>query len=282
VGDGETYVRETCEATAEGTIRFYSCGGDGTLGETVNGAYGCPRAEVACIPAGTGNDFIRMFGARESFLDVGATIAGAPVDVDVIEYGIIGELSSRSPTGALPRPGGYAINMFNMGFDANVVTRTQRLKRRPFLGGTGAYVAGVAAELAKMKGLDVSVAYDDGEPQRARLLLVGIGNGRYSGGGFNGIPMAETDDGYIDVMAVNMMSRSTFLKFVKDYHDGTHMQRKEIAEILTHTRCRAVELETKEEVDLAVDGETCGVRGKIRFFVADKKIRFVLPKGIEL
>lgn len=38
------------------SVRFYSCGGDGTLYEVVNGAYKYPNAEVASLPLGSGND----------------------------------------------------------------------------------------------------------------------------------------------------------------------------------------------------------------------------------
>jgi hypothetical protein len=32
------------------TYRFYACGGDGTLYDVVNGAYGFSNVEVACSP----------------------------------------------------------------------------------------------------------------------------------------------------------------------------------------------------------------------------------------
>ncbi|MDR1272361.1 MAG: hypothetical protein LBK04_05165 [Clostridiales Family XIII bacterium] len=280
VGDGESHVRDICQSASDSPVRFYSCGGDGTLNEVVSGAYGCPNAEVACIPAGTGNDFVRMFTDRKAFLDIGAMIEGVPVPVDVLEYRILGEFASRFVTGSPPKTSGYAVNMLNMGFDANVVTRTQTLKKKPLLGGTGAYIAGVVSELARMRKLDVKVAFDGGEPYDARLLLAGIGNGRYSGGGFNGIPMAEIDDGYMDVLMVKMMTRRVFAKFVKSYHDGVHIGKPEMAAYLMHVRCKEMEIETEEETDLAVDGETCGVRGKVKFAVADEQIRFVLPKGL--
>ena len=46
-------------------VRLYSCGGDGTLNEVLMGAKGCPLIEVACVPCGSGNDFIRNYGSNE-------------------------------------------------------------------------------------------------------------------------------------------------------------------------------------------------------------------------
>ena len=51
------------------TVRFYACGGDGTLFEVVNGSYGKDNVPVAVIPLGSGNDFIRLFGnKRRAFI----------------------------------------------------------------------------------------------------------------------------------------------------------------------------------------------------------------------
>ncbi|MBR6635508.1 MAG: acylglycerol kinase family protein [Clostridia bacterium] len=69
----------------EETVRFYACGGDGTLFEVVNGAYGKENVEVAVIPLGSGNDFIRLFGNKEDLVDVEAQVNGTPIKLDVIK-----------------------------------------------------------------------------------------------------------------------------------------------------------------------------------------------------
>ena len=58
VGDAMAYMRYMAK---KGPARFYACGGDGTLNEVVNGLKKFPECEVALIPAGTGNDFLRNF-----------------------------------------------------------------------------------------------------------------------------------------------------------------------------------------------------------------------------
>ena len=63
-------------------MRIYACGGDGTLNEVVNGAAGFDNAAVTCVPKGTGNDFLKLFGPRfrELFYDLEA-LAGRPPGV---------------------------------------------------------------------------------------------------------------------------------------------------------------------------------------------------------
>ena len=61
-GDAEQLARRA--ACSGGPVRIYACGGDGTLNEVVNGAAGYPNAAVTNVPKGTGNDFLRIFGAN--------------------------------------------------------------------------------------------------------------------------------------------------------------------------------------------------------------------------
>lgn len=281
IGDAETRVKSRCIEEPGIPKRFYACGGDGTLNEVVNGLYGFPDVELACIPAGTGNDFVRNFGDAKKFLDLDAQINSIATPTDVMKYELTGETERTSALSVLDVPikhTGYAINMFNIGFDANVVSRTSVLKKHPFLKGTRAYVAGVIAELLTLKSLSLKVAIDGGEVlEFPKVLLAGIGNGRFSGGGFDGIPMAITDDGLIDVMVIKYMSRRMFISLVKSYHSGTHFEEKRLKKYLNHISCSYVEIEPDRKIELAIDGEPIEIDGKMRFSVAKDKINFCIP-----
>ena len=75
-GEATIYARGRMAANEGENIRFYSCGGDGTAAEILNGIYGDPAAELAIVPIGSGNDYIRNFGEKKRFLDLNAQIAG--------------------------------------------------------------------------------------------------------------------------------------------------------------------------------------------------------------
>lgn len=62
--EGEGHARQITElaAAVKEPIRIYACGGDGTLNEVVNGAAGHDHVAVTCVPKGTGNDFLKVFG----------------------------------------------------------------------------------------------------------------------------------------------------------------------------------------------------------------------------
>ena len=66
-------------------IRFYSCGGDGTLGEVVNGIVGLENASVTCYPCGSGNDFVKSVGGRDRFLNLEKLFNAKNTKVDLIK-----------------------------------------------------------------------------------------------------------------------------------------------------------------------------------------------------
>ena len=92
-------MRKTAAESSE-RLRFYACGGDGTLGEVVNGAAGQVNAEVGLIPIGTGNDFVRNFADAGDFFDIEAQVMGEARAIDLIKC------NDR-----------YGINVVNVGFD---------------------------------------------------------------------------------------------------------------------------------------------------------------------
>ncbi len=68
VGHAAALARGLAESGEE--VRLYACGGDGTVNEVANGIAGYANAAMTCIPIGTGNDFLKNFGADyEKFLD---------------------------------------------------------------------------------------------------------------------------------------------------------------------------------------------------------------------
>lgn len=121
VGDGEVLaaqLAEKAEAREEET-RIIACGGDGTLNEVLNGAMHRNYVTIGVVPIGTGNDFCRNFPDAGDFLDLEAQLRGDVMECDAIRYS--GMLAGKEQTR-------YCANMFNIGFDCNVVDLTATLR----------------------------------------------------------------------------------------------------------------------------------------------------------
>ena len=281
LGDARNYTRNRSLESNGEPIRFYSCGGDGTLNEVVNGLIGNNNAELAVIPAGTGNDFVRNFGDWKTFRDIDAQIHGTTTMIDAMEYDFLDltEDDKARYESENVRIHGYALNMFNLGFDAQAVAKAAQFKRKPFIHGTLAYIAGVLAVLIKLKTVEIEISFGENDKITGEYLLMGVANGRYSGGGFDGTPQARINDGLMDITMINRVSRKFFLTFVKSYHDGKHTDKKALEGIYSHFRSQGIILRAKEKVVLAIDGETVQV-GAVKLGLRQSEVKMVIPKGI--
>ena len=259
-------------------IRFYVCGGDGTAAEVLNGLYGFPEAELAIIPAGSGNDYVRNFDDREKFLDITAQLAGEAVPVDVIRYSYT-PASPKSDKEGEPETL-YALNMVNMGFDAKAAAHMTRFKNKLFLRGTGAYIAGVLKELTSYKMSHAAFRPEGEDAFEADFLLGGVGSGRFSGGGFDGIPHAVVHDGLLDLIIVDPLSRGEFLKLVGIYHDGKHTEHPELMDRMRLMSVKGVEIEPASGLVFTTDGEAHYTKSTLSVSLAPEKIRFVVPDGV--
>lgn len=294
-GDAQHYVKSRCNARenrqeTEEILRFYACGGDGTLNEVVNGAFGFPNTEIAMIPAGTGNDFPRSFGDLRYFQDIEGQILGQPRPVDLIRYETIkpnmifdsyASVDFDSIYDSDPEPViRYGINMFNLGLDCNVADKVAKIKTYPIVPGPLAYGLGVGIELGKKEGVSLEICLDNGERFSGEFTLIAIGNGRYCGGGFNGVPRASVDDGLIDVSIVGSINRRTCVSLLGKYRKGTHLEDPSTASFITYRKCKSLTILPIDTVKLCTDGEI-SIVGETSFEIVPGGIKFSVPQGCE-
>lgn len=264
-GDAERKIKEVCcAASGDETIRFYACGGDGTLNDVANAIVGYDFAELAVIPVGTGNDFCRNFGSHEIFADIEAQIDGRAIEIDALKY------NDR-----------YCVNIMNMGFDCSVVETTSKLKRRKWISSGFAYVAGVICELVRMPGVKVRNLLIDGRKiDRDKMLLCSMANGCFYGGGFKPAPRAYVDDAILDIAIVKPVSRIAFISMVGGYQKGTYIESKRTMKYVLCDKCKTVDIDFEGEQSICVDGEIKKCE-KLHVEVAPKQFRFSIPRGIE-
>lgn len=266
VGDGERKARETVEALAGQPARFYACGGDGTNNEIVNGAVGADNIAVGCIPIGTGNDTVRNFSG--DFMDIKAQLLGTTEKIDLIKYsGVIDGIFQER----------YCMNMFNIGFDCNVVELTSRLKQKPLIAGSMAYLLAVMGMFVQKKGIELKLVEDGKALVDGEVLLCAIANGSYCGGGMYTSPQASVRDGFFDLNIIKDVPRLTFLRLFPKYQKGTHLQTPGIDEILTIKKCQSLTLTPKEDhFFLCTDGEISAAE-TVHFEIAPQALALIVP-----
>ena len=193
-GDAKTFTENI---TGSGEVHtIVAMGGDGTLHEIINGFRDFENCSLGLIPSGTGNDFAEGAGIPFDVKKSAEIIAnGTPRPIDFIE------LSS----------GLRSINSVGMGIDVDVLKRAYAGKSK----GRSKYLKALLSSLRHFKGCSFTVEYN-GIKEKRFGLIAALGNGRQFGGGIKIFPDAKIDDGYLDLIIVDYISRSRILgAFIK-------------------------------------------------------------------
>ena len=264
VGDATEFVKKTCEENPDKILRFYACGGDGTLNEVINGAANYPNAHVGAVACGSGNDFIKSVGDFD-FRDISATMVGQSEKVDLIY---------------IPEIDRYSINICTIGFDSDIAAEMPSFKKYRFVSGKLAYILAVVKCFFKRMYHTYTVKLDGEEAKTQELTLTSIANGTVYGGGFLAAPRAEINDGLLDVCSIKKINRFEFLQFVGPYRAGKHLEHEKIKTFLTYQKTKKIEISHDGVLNANVDGEIIPVENKITFEIAPSAVNFIIPKYV--
>ncbi len=246
----ETKARNhACEIVTEiaekgDEVRFYAIGGDGTLNEVFCGAYKFENAQVASVPCGSGNDYVKNFGETKYFRDLEDNISGTSVKVDLIQVNdkICHDISS-------------------IGLDANVAKSMIKFKNLPFVSGKLAYNLAIINEVLKPLGQDMHIEID-GEPFDKTLLLCALCNGKTYGGGIKASKYSNLHDGVLEFIYANKISKLKIAKVINDYKSGVHLInetqiRDDLKDIIYIKKCKSIVVKKQQggKVAVNIDGE---------------------------
>lgn len=247
-------------AETDGLLRVYSCGGDGTLNGVVNASYGLDNVAIGVIPTGTGNDFIKSFDnfTKNDFLNVKKMTTGEIKGADLLFVN-----------------GKICVNIATLGFDAAVSYEMNNKFR--FLGGSTAYNASLIYCLVAQTKHYFKLFADGEEIKTANdeYLLTAMANGKYYGGGFKVAPYADTTDGYIDLVWIPKISRTTFLKLVGDFKKGLHINNPKIP-IVGYKRCKKINIQCDTPINTNLDGEIIPMKNP-EIILKHNAIKIILP-----
>ena len=257
-GPGDcTRIAQAAAATGD-PVRIYACGGDGTLNEVVNGIAGYKNAAVTNFPGGSGNDFIRIFSDPSAFRSCERLL-----DAEVAEFDLIRVADH------------YSINICSMGVDARIGTNMSKYKKIPLLSGHGAYLLSTGVQVAKGLSRHYVVEIEDQVIDK-ELTMICVANARWYGGGFHPVPDAAPDDGLLDVLLVEKITRLQAASFIGKYKAGLY---KELPDLVKAYRCKKVTIHCDEKSEINLDGELLMAKDAT-FEVLPKGIRFFYPKGL--
>lgn len=262
-GEATAFLRERLK-TEERPLRVYACGGDGTVYECVNGIIDYPDIELAIFAIGTGNDFVKIYGGQEKFLDLKKIINGTVEEVDL----------SKIECPELERPI-YSINAINVGFSAYVADYGNMYKLK---GKDNPYDRGIVPALMKNRKTPVRMIIDGEEMPMKKILMVDICQGKYIGSKFKCAPYSDNKDGLLDISIIPPVTLLTFVSVIKPFTDGVHLENPKTKKHFTTRRAKHIDVYCNRTEVLCVDGET--VKGtEFHITALPKALKLVIPQG---
>lgn len=245
VGNLEEQVRSHVD---NGASRIVVAGGDGSVHEAVNGIMRSVNdAALGVIPTGTGNDFAKACDIPLDWEHAARLLADRLAAGQYARTIDIGTMNDR-----------YFANGAGIGLDAKV-TRIARSYRLPI----GDLVYLLAIFRAMVDGiatprLEISSA---GFSWDGPATLASISNGPWIGGMFHIAPMARNDDGRLELMIADPVSRRRILSLLPKLISGTHMKEAEIR----HQSVTSLSVVSSEPVDSHLDGEMQAMQQRFDF-----------------
>lgn len=243
-------VELVVSAIKKGFRNIISVGGDGTVHEIINGILyqkSVPKEEItlAVMPAGSGNDWARMYGIPGDFSKAIETIMEGDTimqDICKVTYRESGVSNVR-----------YMANVSGVGLDANICYYCNKMKNNGKKG-KGSYITAAFKALLGRRFCPSVVKVDGEEFFRGRTFSIGMGIGKYSGGGMIQVPDAVGDDGLLNLMVARGMPKTAFLLHFKKLFNGAIYSVSGIF----HTTARKVEIKTGRPDRVEIDGEVVG------------------------
>lgn len=234
--NGVGHATELAEAAArKGDALVIAAGGDGTIGEVVNGLYRAspdqPLGPLGILPLGTANDLVNNLGLPGTLKEAAEAIREGKTRR--IDLGQVNEwvFANNSAIGLEP-----VVTIYNI--------------RMTWLRGVIRYPVAALRAIAAEPTWEMNLTWDDGGYQ-GPVSLVSVGNCPVTGGLFRMAPAAEPDDGRLTFVHAYAESKWRMLALLPRAISGEYVEDPRVHQY--HTR--ELRIQTRQPSPLQADGE---------------------------
>jgi diacylglycerol kinase family enzyme len=233
----------------ETTLRVYAVGGDGIVFDCLNGIMGLERAELAIMPYGHTNDFVRVFGrkSRTKFRKMERQFLAPVIPMDVIRIGK-----------------NHALNYCTIGLEAAAVRRSGHIRENFEKGNllsqwinrwlytinyiVGGMIAGTDKNLMRQR-YTVNI---DGEILKGAYSTIAIFNGAYYGGEMYPFENSVPNDGILDIILTRSVGFIRTFSLLPFYMTN---RSRLFPRIFIPRQGRKISVNSKDPILLSLDGE---------------------------
>lgn len=224
------------QALEKGYRSIFTLGGDGTVFEAVNGLAQSgllDEAAIGFLPGGTGNDTTRCLGTPQDPL----------VAFDALINGQVAKIDLWNANGL------YFVNVFGLGLDTDLAGWASKTKK--IMKGMPAYILALLLTLFNFKFKKIRLNVD-GQLMDREVVVLTASNGKYYGGGILVSPDAVEDDGKLELVLINRVSKLRIPGLLVKYISGRHI--KEVKEC-EYIRAESFTIESGMSIRCETDGE---------------------------
>jgi YegS/Rv2252/BmrU family lipid kinase len=258
------HARELAVEAARGGEVAVALGGDGLAGALADALRDIPGALLGVLPGGRGNDLARVLGIPLDPLAACATIAhGVPRPIDL---GLVSDTRSDAS-------GHTFVGIASVGFDSDANRIANEAPA--WLGGL-VYAYGALRALLAWRPARFEIELDPPSERRSfSAYTVGACNSRAYGGGMYAAPDALLDDGLIEVIVLESVSKFRFLTRVfPKVFSGTHVH-----EPCVHVfRAQEIAVSADRPFTMYADGDPIGEL-PLRVRAVPGAVRVLVPAG---
>jgi diacylglycerol kinase (ATP) len=251
-------------AIKNGFTKIISVGGDGTLHHVVNGIMKqklvkTNTIQLAVIPIGTGNDWVKTYNINAKIEN---SIAIIGKEKKILQD--IGKLETENNTI------NYFTNVAGIGYDGYVVHKLKSLKR---FGGIAYLLSGLYGLLFYKKS--IFTIEINNQKLKENCLMVVFGICKFSGGGMQFTKDVNPSDGLLDVTIAKNLTLFDMILNLPKLYNGKIVHHKKVATYKT-TSLKITPNSKSEKPFIQADGELIGT-GSISVSIIEKAIQFVIP-----
>ncbi|MDR0858139.1 MAG: hypothetical protein LBN97_03810 [Oscillospiraceae bacterium] len=265
--------RYVTSAPADSAVRVYALGGDGILFDCLNGIIGLPNAELASVPYGASNDFVRAFGEGlfDEFKDIRAQALSGCIPTDVIDGGSNFALN-RVHIGIEAQT---MLNLWNFSYNAaNFISRSRFYQSHM---GMRTYISCVLALMNKNLRNQYYTLEADGQDFSGRYTTMAISNGPCQGGTMTSAPDAVPNDGLMHFIALkNNVFDAMILRKIQLYSTGFYKELSPDEYVMI--KAKEIKISSDEPINTSFDGEAF-VTNELNLRIHPSAIKFVNVNG---
>jgi len=205
-------IQEEADKAKPGdVVRIYAIGGEEILFDCINGVAHFPDMQIAAVPYGASNDFLKIFGEdkMDLFMDIPSLVQAKALPTDVIRWGV-----------------NYALNSCYIGMNSSILKKVKDMKSS-FNRGSFYVFSKISAFINNIFGAfdrqnaarNYKITIDDHDFS-GHYSLIHIANGPYIAGKMSGAFNATPNDGLLDVALIKSSNPLRTLWSLKRYSSG--------------------------------------------------------------